>query len=416
LKSEQNSETVRNGLPGSVWTLGWVSFLSDVASDMIFPLLPDFLTRVLGAGPAALGLIEGVAESTASIMKAVSGWWSDRSRRRKPIVVAGYSIAAAVRPLVGLATSWPQVLAIRFSDRIGKGIRTSPRDALLADLVPPGERGRAYGLQRAMDNAGALVGPLLAAALLKFFLHDERQVFLLAAIPGALAVLLLAWKVREAPRNTGTPPPSPSPPSRREKVSPGDGAKDALPRRLKIAIAIFVLFTLASATDAFLLLRARDVGVALWQLPLLWAFFNGLKAAAGVPGGILADRLGRVRTILAGWIVYAASYAGFALASRPSQLWMLFAFYSLFYALTEGAERALVADLAPAALRGRAFGAFHASVGLAALPASVLFGVLWKAFGPAAAFLAGAALAVVAAAALLVFAARGGATERVGEA
>jgi len=407
--SEQKTDTVSTRLPGSVWTLGWVSFLSDVASDMIFPLLPDFLTRVLGAGPAALGLIEGVAESTASVMKAVSGWWSDRSRRRKPIVVAGYAIAAAVRPLVGLATSWPQVLAIRFSDRIGKGIRTSPRDALLADLVPPGERGRAYGLQRAMDNAGALVGPLLAAALLKFFLHDERQVFLLAAIPGALAVLLLAWKVREAPRNTGTPPPSPSPPSRREKVSPGDGAKDALPRRLKIAIAIFVLFTLASATDAFLLLRARDVGVALWQLPLLWAFFNGLKAAAGVPGGILADRLGRVRTILAGWIVYAASYAGFALASRPSQLWMLFAFYSLFYALTEGAERALVADLAPDGLRGRAFGAFHASVGLAALPASVLFGVLWKAFGPAAAFFTGASLAVLASGALLAFSTRGGA-------
>ena len=410
--SEQKTEAPSTRLPGSVWTLGWVSFLSDVASDMIFPLLPDFLTRVLGAGPAALGLIEGVAESTASIMKAVSGWWSDRSRRRKPIVVAGYAIAAAVRPLVGLATSWPQVLAIRFSDRIGKGIRTSPRDALLADLVPPGERGRAYGLQRAMDNAGALVGPLLAAALLKFFLHDERQVFLLAAIPGALAVLLLAWKVREAPRKQTAPRASfpEHPLSLREG---GEGKREEgvprLPRRLKIAIAIFVLFTLASATDAFLLLRARDVGVALWQLPLLWAFFNGLKAAAGVPGGILADRLGRVRTILAGWIVYAASYAGFALASRPSQLWMLFAFYSLFYALTEGAERALVADLAPDGLRGRAFGAFHASVGLAALPASVLFGVLWKAFGPAAAFLTGASIAVLASGALLVFSTRGGA-------
>jgi MFS family permease len=427
------TENSSKRLPEGVWVLGWVSFLSDVASDMIFPLLPDFLTRVLGAGPAALGLIEGVAEATASLMKAVSGWWSDRTQRRKPIVVAGYSIAAAMRPLVGLASSWLQVLAIRFADRVGKGIRTSPRDALLADLVPAGERGRAYGLQRAMDNAGALVGPLLAAALLKFVFDDERQVFLLAAIPGALAVALLAWRVGESPREKRRPdlPPSPrpSPPSsmqasrtgdlrgKRGAASSGRGGEGAavaveLPRRLKAAIAIFVVFTLASATDAFLLLRARDVGVPLWQIPLLWAVFNGLKAAAGVPGGILADRLGRVRAILAGWIVYALAYVGFALVSRPGPLWGLFAFYSLFYALTEGAERALVADLAPAALRGRAFGAFHASVGLAALPASVLFGVLWKTFGPAAAFFTGAALAVVAAGALVVFAARGGASPR----
>jgi MFS family permease len=419
------TEKSRKELPEGVWALGWVSFLSDVASDMIFPLLQDFLTRVLGAGPAALGLIEGVAEATASLMKAVSGWWSDRTRRRKPIVVAGYSIAAAARPLVGLASSWLQVLAIRFADRVGKGIRTSPRDALLADLVPAGERGRAYGLQRAMDNAGALVGPLLAAALLRFFLEDERQIFLLAAIPGALAVAVLVWRVRETPREVRRldlpPSPRPSPPSsvhvspageiRGERGAAPSGrsarGNNRLPRRLRVAIAIFVLFTLASATDAFLLLRARDVGVPLWQIPLLWAMFNGLKAAAGVPGGILADRLGRVRAILAGWVVYAVSYVGFALVSGPAPLWGLFAFYSLFYALTEGAERALVADLAPSTLRGRAFGAFHASVGLAALPASVLFGVLWKAFGPAAAFFTGAALAVLAAAALVGFAARG---------
>ena len=409
LDAERKKDEEAKRLSPGVWALAWVSFLSDVASDMIFPLLPDFLTRVLGAGPAALGLIEGVAEATASLMKAVSGWWSDRTRRRKPIVVVGYSIAAAARPLVGLASSWLQVLAIRFADRVGKGIRTSPRDALLADLVPAGERGRAYGLQRAMDNAGALVGPLLAAALLKFFL-DERQVFLLAAIPGALALAVLAWRVKEAPRGApSSPRPStPGPPSRRES----DGASGALPARLKSAIAIFVVFALASATDAFLLLRARDLGIALWQIPLLWAMFNGLKAAAGVPGGILADRLGRVRAILAGWVVYAIAYAGFALATRPEHVWGLFAFYSLFYALTEGAERALVADLAPPALRGRAFGAFHASVGLASLPASVLFGVLWKAFGAPAAFLAGAALAVIASVALAVFASRGGARPR----
>lgn len=373
-----------------VLTLGWVSFLSDVASDMIFPLLPDFLTRTLKAGPAALGLIEGVAEATASFMKLLSGWWSDRARRRKPLVVAGYSIAAVARPLIGLATSWGQVLAIRFTDRLGKGIRTSPRDALLADLVPPEKRGRAFGLQRAMDNAGAVAGPLLAAFLLKYVLEDERSVFLLAAIPGVAAVVLLVFAVKEAPR-----------PHRVERASAAPIGP--LPKRFWLAIAVFVLFTLAASTDAFLLLRASEAGIPLWQLPLLWAVFHGVKAAAGVPGGALADRIGRVPTIVAGWMVYAVSYLGFAYVAGPTPIWWLFGFYALFYALTEGAERALVADLVPAQLRGRAFGAFHASVGLAALPASILFGVWWKLFGPRVAFLIGAAIAVIATGALLAF-------------
>ena len=373
-----------------VWILGWVSFLTDVSSDMIYPLLPDFLTRTLKAGPAALGVIEGVAEATASLMKMVSGWWSDRRGRRKPLVLAGYGIASAVRPLVGLASSWGQVLAIRFTDRVGKGIRTSPRDALLADMVPPERRGRAFGLQRAMDNAGAVAGPLLAAFLLKYVLEDERSVFLLAAIPGLAAVLLLIFGVKERPGCEAW----------RAVATAGSGP---LPRPLKIAVGIFAVFALASSTDAFLLLRARDVGVALWQVPLLWAFFNGVKAALGVPGGALADRIGRTRTILLGWAVYAAAYLGFAFVSGAAAMWGLFAFYALFYALTEGAERALVADLAPAHLRGKAFGAFHAAVGLAALPASVLFGVWWKILGPRAAFLIGAAIALFATAGLFVF-------------
>lgn len=378
-----------------VLLLGWVSFLSDVASDMIYPLLPDFLTRTLHAGPAALGIIEGVAEATASVLKAVSGWWSDRVRRRKPIVVGGYALAAAVRPLVGLASSWGQVLAIRFADRVGKGIRTSPRDALIAEMVPPEKRGQAFGLQRAMDNAGALFGPLLAALLLKFVFDDVRSVFLLAAIPGLLAVALLVFGVRETPR----PRPVESAP-----VS----FRGALPRRFWAAIGIFVLFTLASSTDAFLLLKASDSGIPVWQLPLLWGFFNGVKAAGGVPGGALADRLGRVWTIAGGWAVYALAYVGFAYAGTAPQIWGLFAFYAVFYALTEGAQRALVADLVSGDARGRAFGVFHASVGLAALPASILFGLWWKMFGPRAAFLIGAAIAVVATGALLVFRLRAG--------
>ncbi|MDQ2869556.1 MAG: MFS transporter, partial [Acidobacteriota bacterium] len=237
--------------------------LTDFASDMIYPLLPDFLTRTLGAGPATLGLIEGSAEATASVTKMASGWWTDRTGRRKPLVVAGYTLAGLVRPFVGLATSWAQVFAIRFADRVGKGIRTAPRDALLADLVAPERRGRAFGLQRAMDNAGAVVGPLTAAVLLKTIAPDERTVFLLAFVPGAVGIALLLWKVREAPaRPNALPAPT------------GVPAAERLPRGFRVAVGIFILFALANSTDAFLLLRARDSGVELWQIPLLWAFFH----------------------------------------------------------------------------------------------------------------------------------------------
>ena len=243
-------------------------------------------------------------------MKMVSGWWSDRVRRRKPIVVAGYSIAAVARPLIGLAASWTQVLAIRFTDRVGKGIRTSPRDALLADLVPPEQRGRAFGLQRAMDNAGAVAGPLLAAAPAQVRLRGRALGLSARGDPGARRRRPARLR-RERAAETAA--------GRRRPHAPAG----PLPRRLWTAIGIFVLFTLASSTDAFLMLRASDAGVALWQLPLLWAFFNGVKAVAGVPGGALADRLGRVPAIVAGWRVYAMAYVGFALCRRPGPMWAL---------------------------------------------------------------------------------------------
>ena len=278
---------------------------------------------------------------------------------------------------------------IRFSDRLGKGLRTPPRDALLAGLVPSERRGRAFGIQRAMDNAGALAGPLVAALLLRFWIAEERTLFFLAIVPGLLAVVLLVTRIPERKREA-PPPAAPADPSAR------------LSRPLRTAIAIFALFTLANSTDAFLLLRARDCGVPVWQLPLLWAFFNGAKAAVGVPGGALSDRIGRIPTIGIGWLIYTLSYAGLAFAAAPLHVWALFGFYALFFAATEGAERALVADLAGEKIRGRAFGAFHASVGLAALPASVLFGLWWKFFGPRAAFLIGAAIALAATAALFL--------------
>ena len=385
-RTKKGKETAQRG----IWALGWVSFLNDAASEMIYPLLPDFITRTLGAGPALLGLIEGIAESTSSLAKVGAGWWSDKAGRRKPFVVAGYTLATIARPLVGAAQNWGQILAIRFSDRLGKGLRTPPRDALLAEIASSGDRGRAYGIQRAMDNAGAFVGPIVAALLLKFFIHEERTVFLLTLVPGLLAVAVLLFRIPERKVER-----------RAAKIRLEWPPK--LPRRLWIVIGIFCFFTLANSTDAFLLLRARDCGIPVWQLPLLWAGFNGAKALFGVPFGALSDRIGRAPMIVAGWLIYTIAYAGFAFASSPAAAWALFGLYALFFAATEGAERALIADLAEGDLRGRAFGVFHGAVGLAALPASVLFGLWWKMFGARTAFLIGAALSLVATAALLIF-------------
>jgi MFS family permease len=375
------------GITGNVLVLGLVSLLTDVSSEMIYPLLPLFLTGVLGAGPAFLGVIEGVAESTAALLKLVSGHFSDRVSRRKPLVVAGYGLSALARPLIALAATPGFVLGVRFCDRIGKGIRTSPRDALIADSVEPELRGRAYGFHRSMDHAGALIGPLLAAGLLGWFSLDLRTVFWWAAVPGVLAVVLLVGGIREASR----------------QFAPARSAgKAILPHgKLRAYLLILLLFTLGNSSDAFLLLRATDLGVAPALLPLLWAFFHLVKMLSVFPFGVLSDRIGRRGVIVAGWGVYAVAYCGFALATSAWQIWALFAVYGLFYGLTEGAEKALVADLAPAAERGGAFGWFNAAIGLGALPASVLFGVLWQEFGPLAAFGCGATLAAVAAVLLL---------------
>ena len=379
------------GISGNVLVLGVVSLLTDVSSEMIYPLLPLFLTGVLGAGPAFLGAIEGIAESTAALLKLASGYISDRVPRRKPLVVAGYGLSALVRPLIALAASPGFVLGVRFCDRIGKGIRTSPRDALIADSVEPELRGRACGFHRSMDHAGALIGPLLAAGLLAWFTLDLRTVFWLAAIPGLLAVLFLVVGIRELPRQPSS------------AASAGKTGVTFLPRgQLRAYLLILLLFTLGNSSDAFLLLRASELGVAPALLPLLWAFFHLVKMLSVFPFGALSDRIGRRGVIIAGWGIYAAAYLGFAMATSELHIWLLFAGYGLFYGLTEGAEKALVADLAPAAERGAAFGWFNAAIGLGALPASLLFGALWQWFGPLAAFGCGAALAAVAAVLLLI--------------
>ena len=374
-----------SGITGNVLILGLVSLLTDVSSEMIYPLLPLFLTSVLGAGPAFLGVIEGVAESTAALLKLVSGIWSDRVRRRKRLVLGGYGLSALARPLVALATGPLAVLAIRFTDRIGKGVRTSPRDALIADSVAPQLRGRAYGFHRSMDHAGALLGPLLATALLATWTQNLRVIFALAAIPGFLAVLLIVLKVREAAPAEG--------------FLRGNGSfLRNLPRGpMRRFLLILLLFTLGNSTDAFLLLRAGDLGVSAVAIPLLWAFFHVVKMASVYPFGALSDRLGRRGMILAGWGVYALAYLGFGRASSEWQIWALFAFYGLFYGLTEGTEKALLADMVPAEQRGSAFGWYHCAIGIGALPASLLFGWLWQQFGVAAAFDLGAGLAGLAA-------------------
>nr|WP_279342434.1 MFS transporter [Geotalea sp. SG265] len=361
--------------------------MTDVSSEMIYPLLPLFLTTVLGGGPAFLGVIEGVAESTASFLKLFSGIVSDRTKNRQRLVFWGYTMSSLARPLMAAAASPAAVLFIRFADRIGKGIRTSPRDALIGDSVDPSLRGKAFGFHRSMDHAGAVIGPLVATFLLAYLTKDLRTVFWLAAVPGLLAVLLILMRVREVPRT--------------RKESAGDFLRAAPKGTLRTYLLILFLFTLGNSSDAFLLLKAGQLGVTPARIPLLWTFFHVIKMASSMPFGALSDRVGRRGIILCGWCIYALTYLGFALAANELQVWLLFAFYGLFYGLTEGVEKALLMDIAPVSERGTAFGWYNFAVGAGALPASLLFGFVWQSAGAGAAFAFGAGLAAVAA--LLMF-------------
>lgn len=369
----------------TVLSLAAVSLLTDASSEMIAPLLPIFLTSTLGASASMVGTIEGAAESTASLLKLASGWWSDRLPRRKPLVVAGYALASAARPLVAAAGSAGQVLAVRLADRVGKGIRGAPRDAILAAAVPASQRGRAFGFHRAADHLGAVIGPLVAFALLGVFGLSLRAVFWLAAVPAALAVLVLVVAVREEPA-----PPRPATPA------PDAAAARPATRSLGALLVAVLVFTLGNSTDAFLVLRATQLGVPVALIPILWAALHVVKSASSTPGGALSDRLGRKPTIVAGWLLYALVYAGFAVAGAAWHVWALVIVYGVFFGLTEGAEKALVADLVAPHARGTAFGWYHLTVGLAALPASLLFGAIWDRRGAPAAFLTGAALALAA--------------------
>jgi MFS family permease len=368
----------------NVRALGVVSLLTDTSTEMIYPLLPLFLTQTLGAGVAFVGLVEGVAESTASLLKLISGWLSDRMGRRKVLVAWGYSLSSLTRPMMAMALLPSHVLGIRFLDRIGKGIRTSPRDALIADSTPPEGRGAAFGFHRAMDHLGAVVGPILAFFFLPLVGGSYRAIFWLASIPAALCVLVLIASVREVgPQGS---------PGRLPLLSlrPYDG-------KFKGFLCVVTLFTLGNSSDAFLLLRARQVGVAEVAIPLLWAALHVVKSVSSFGAGVLSDRLGRRGAIVAGWLVYAVVYAGFAVVGSAWQVWGLFLVYGLYFGLTEGVEKALVADLTPAAARASAYGVYHTAIGITALPASLLAGWLWQGFGAGVAFGTGAVLAVTAA-------------------
>jgi len=376
-------------LPRNVRILGWTSFLNDVASEMIYPLLPQFLIIVLGGNKFHLGIIEGTAESIASFNKLWAGAWSDRSGERKSFILFGYSVAAIARPLIGLVTAPWQVFAVRFGDRIGKGVRTSPRDAMIADSTPEAMHGRAFGFHRSMDHLGAAVGPLLAAAFLWFYPGELRSLFLLAAIPGVVVLLLIIFGLRErdvvAKLDTAQP-------TKREQLVP----LNRFDSRFRWYLLSLLLFTLGNSSDTFLLVRAGELGVPLYMLPVLWCAFNVVKSGANIYAGRLSDRIGAKRPIVVGWLAYAAIYVAFGFATSAWQAWALFLAYGFFYAVTEPAEKKLVVQLVGEHRRGLGFGWYHFTLGVAALPASLLFGWLYQTYGAPVAFTTGALLSVTA--------------------
>jgi MFS family permease len=407
----------RDAVRGNVLAMGLVSLLTDAGSEMVNPLLPIFITGLVPVGWAAVyvGLMEGVAETTASLLKIFSGRISDRLGKRKALVVLGYGLSSLCRPLTGLAGAGWHVLGLKFADRVGKGIRTSPRDALIGDSVGAEHRGLAFSFHRIMDHIGAIIGPVVAVAILYAMLgnilwrgHGEqatgdemralRWLFAVSLIPGILAMAALVLKVREM-----TP--------RAEPLSrDADKSAAGLPGRFYAFVAIATLFALGNSSDYFLLYYARaSFSFSILEVMALWMVLHVSKVVFSIPGGVLSDRIGRRPVIVAGWLVYALVYLGLSRADAAWHLWLLVGIYGFYYGMTEGAEKALVADFVPSRFRGTAYGIYHGAVGIAALPASLVFGLLWKycegvrpGLGPIVAFSTGAALAGLAAVLLTI--------------
>lgn len=372
-------------LSKNVKSLGLVSLFNDLSSEMIYPLLPLFLTQVLGVGILYVGVIEGIAESISSFLKLFSGWLSDHFQKRKRLVFFGYFLASITRPLMGLATSGFHVLFLRFFDRVGKGIRTSPRDALLSQSCNEEERGKAFGFQRAMDHSGAMIGPLIASLLMILLTKNLRGVFFLSAIPAFFCLWVLLSGVVDVTKNRTSAPPTP-----KLHWSTWD-------KRYKYFLLIITLFTLGNSSDAFLLLRAKDLGLDIVSTPILWFVLHLSKTIFSIPGGSLSDRIGRRKVMILAWMVYGLVYLGFAFASKTYHIWILFFAYGFFFGLSEGTERAWVADLIEESRRGTAYGVYNFFIGIATLPASLLMGIFWKTLGVQWAFSFGAAMALIAA-------------------
>ena len=386
-------------LPRNVLAIGLVSLLNDASSEIIYPLLPIFLATSLGASAAAIGMIEGLAESMSSLLKLFAGYLSDRLGKRKLLVVAGYSLASIVRPLLAFAQTWHHVLAIRLADRVGKGLRTAPRDAMIADTVAVEQRGIAFGFHRAMDHGGAVIGPLIGYLLVVIFVanfsspttSEFTRIFLVASIPALMAVIVAIFFMRESPVVRA-----------KESELPKLSLR-GFDSNFKKFLLILGLFTLSNSSDSFLILRAMDSGVSLAMVPLLWAAHHGTKVLSSLFGGDLSDRLGRKRLIVSGWVLYAAVYAGFAFATHKASLWVLFLIYGIYFGLVEGAEKALVADLVRPEQRGTAYGLYNLAFGVTVFPASLLMGMIWDWKGPATAFLASAFVGATSAVLLLIF-------------
>ena len=387
------------GLPRNVFAIGLVSLLNDASSEIIYPLLPIFLANSLGASARAIGTIEGLAESVASLLKLFAGYLSDRLAKRKSLVVAGYSVASIARPLLAFAQTWTQVLAIRLTDRVGKGIRTAPRDAMIADTVRVEQRGIAFGFHRAMDHAGAVIGPLIGYLLVILFVANAKspttrefsRIFLVASVPALIAVLVAMFFMRESPVKSSSE-------NQVKKLS-----LRGFDSNFKRFLLVLALFTLSNSSDSFLILRAMDAGVSAAIVPLLWAAHHATKVLSSLLGGDLSDRLGRKRLIVSGWILYAAVYAGFAYATNQASLWVLFLVYGIYFGLAEGAEKALVADLVRPEQRGTAYGLYNLAFGITVFPASFLMGTIWDWKGPTVAFLLSAFMGATAAMLLLIF-------------
>lgn len=399
-----------NRLPRNVLVISLVSLLNDASSEIIYPLLPLFLFSTLGATPVAIGLIEGAAESVSSLLKLFAGYFSDRRGSRKGWVVFGYALASVARPLLAFAASWPQVLTIRLVDRVGKGIRTAPRDAMIADAAPLSERGLAFGFHRAMDHLGAVIGPLLGLIILLLFAEDIfaphasdfMKVFIVASIPALCSVLVAIFFLRETPREERvgvniSEAEQPQQPLARPSLSLG-----GFDSNFKRFLLILALFTLANSSDIFLLLRTREAGGGAVTILLTWAALHAVKVLSSLVGGNLSDKLGRKRLIAAGWLLYAAVYAGFAFVTSVRMAWVLLLIYGVYFGLAEGAEKALVADLVRAEQRGTAYGLYNLAFGITVFPASILMGLLWTWQGARTAFITSAVIGTVAAVLLLL--------------